>query len=425
MGRVGVLIALVAVAIGAAAPAAATTGPCVLGDSDSPTCHLKTGTVTFIGDGDTVSVHLDGTPRDAPAARVRITGIQAMEEHVYTTLPGERVGECHANEATARLEYLVRKSRNRVQLAAQHEDSHSTNGRIRRQVRVNLNGNWRDVGRILMGEGHALWLSNWEEWALNPSYSVLAEKMAFQRVGIFNSFYCGPGPEDLASLRVWVNNNPPGSDRNEFAKIRNLDPVKSVAIGGWWLRDSGLRRYTFPSTATIPPGGTVTLWSGRGTNEATTFYWGYGHGVYDNVDSDRETGDGAYLFDTEGDLRAWMIYPCRYRCTDPLRKQLALTAHPKGTEYVKVKNTSGGPVNLEGYRLTAGTQVYPFPAGTILQDGETLRLNLEGDPATDTALEKSWGVEGPKLANGGGTVRASTFDYIELACDDWGDETCE
>jgi endonuclease YncB( thermonuclease family) len=369
-------------------------------------------------------VHIDGTPKDAPAARVRITGIQAMEEHVYTTIPSERVGECHANEATGRLEYLVKKSKGRVQLAAQSLGAHSTHGRIRRQVRVNLNGRWRDAGRIMVGEGHALWLSNNAEWAMNASYSVLSEKLAFERLGIFNAFYCGPGPEDLASLRVWVNNNPPGDDRDEFAKIQNLDPDNPVAIGDWWLRDSGLRRYTFPPAASIPPGGTVTLWSGRGTDTTSDFYWGYGHGVYDNVDSETSTGDGAYLFDPEGDLRAWMIYPCRYRCTDRLRGRLQLTAHPKGTEYVKVKNTSGGPVNLYGYRLTAGAQVYPFPDGTILQDGETLRVNLEGDPAQDTALLKSWGVEGPKLANAGGTVRASTFDYIELACDDWGDETC-
>ena len=28
-------------------------------------------------------------------------------------------------------------------------------------------------------------------------------------------------------------------------------------------------------------------------------------------------GDGAYLFDPQGDLRASMTYPCRIACTDP------------------------------------------------------------------------------------------------------------
>src|SRR3954463_8871978 len=124
----------------AAVPAAFDeTGPCRLGVADSPRCILQDGKVTFIGDGDTVSVKLDSQkPKDAPV-RVRITGIQAMEEHVYTSDPAARVGECHANEATARLEYLVAKSHGRVQLAAQAEASHS-HSRLRRQVRVLING---------------------------------------------------------------------------------------------------------------------------------------------------------------------------------------------------------------------------------------------------------------------------------------------
>src|SRR4051795_11812464 len=187
------------------APAAsAATGPCDLSDPQSPACTLVNGKVTFIGDGDTVSVKLDSQkPKDAPV-RVRITGIQAMEEHVYTSDPAARVGECHANEATARLEYLVAKSHGRVQLAAQAEASHS-HSRLRRQVRVLINGSWRDVGRIMLGEGQALPESIRDEWALNASYSALAQKAAEQRVGVFNSYYCGPGPEEFAYLRTWVN----------------------------------------------------------------------------------------------------------------------------------------------------------------------------------------------------------------------------
>jgi endonuclease YncB( thermonuclease family) len=404
--------------------AAAATGPCRIGDPSSPTCTLETGTVTFIGDGDTVSVKLDSQKPKEPPARVRITGFQAMEEHVYTNDPAARVGECHANEATARLEYLVRRSNGRVQLAAQDEASRS-NSRLRRQVRVNLNGSWRDVGRIMIGESHALPLSNRAEWATNGVYSALSQKAAYQRTGIYNSYYCGPGPEDLASLRVWVNSNPPGDDRDEWARVKNLNPVQAVAIGGWWLRDSDLRRYTFPSTATIPAGGTVTVHVGTGTETATDFFWGYRHGVFDNVAADgRERGDGAYLFDTEGDLRAWMTYPCRYRCTDPNKGALEITGRPKEPERVTVKNVSSRPLGLEGYRLTTGQQLYAFPSGTILQAGETLRVNVAGRPEEDTALVKNWGLEGPKMPNGGGVVRLATFDSIELACDAWGSGSC-
>jgi endonuclease YncB( thermonuclease family) len=410
-----------------AAPAAlAATGPCGVG-ANSPTCHITSGKVTFIGDGDTVSVKLDGRPKDAPV-RVRITGIQAMEEHVYTTDARARVGECHANEATARLEYLVALSHGRVQLAALDKTAHS-GSRERRQVRVYINGTWRDVGRMLINEGHALWLPNPVEWAFNGSYNVLSQRAADRQVGLWNSYYCGPGPEDLASLRVWVNSNPYGSDRRdpngEWVRIKNLNPVNPVALGGWWVRDSALRRYTLPSSAVVPAGGTITVYVGKGADTATDYYWGLRGGVFDNVTHDGHNGgDGAFLFDTEGDLRAWMIYPCRVTCTDPLQKALKLTTHPTGTEYVDIENVTATPVNLEGYRLAISTQGYAFPSGTILQPGDVLRVTVKGDPETDTALEKHWGLTDLILPNDGGELRAATFDGIVLACDAWGTGSC-
>jgi hypothetical protein len=135
-------------------------------------------------------------------------------------------------------------------------------------------------------------------------------------------------------------------------------------------------------------------------------------------------GDGAYLFDPEGDLRAWMMYPCRYNCVDPLQNALAVTAHPRGKEYVNVKNVSASAVDLEGYRLFSRPYGYPFPAGTLVQPGETLRVNVRGDPADDTPLLKHWGLAGLILDNGGDSVRVSTFNDIVLGCDAWGNVSC-
>lgn len=405
--------------------AAAATGPCGP-QAGSPTCHLYYGTVTFIGDGDTVSVRLDAHRKDPPV-RVRVTGIQAMEEHVYTTDASQRRGECQANEATARLESLVHQSHDRVQLAAQDPASHSGK-RQRRQVRVLIGGRWRDVSRILLDDGLVLPLGNGAEWAMNATYSALGQRAASKRMGIWNSYYCGPGPDDLAYLRLWVNSNPPGDDgvnaNGEWVKIKNRDPSNPVPIGGWWLRDSGLRRYTFPAGATVPAGGTVTMFVGRGADTASDFFWGQRSGVFDNITSYPGGGDGAYLFDTEGDLRAWMVYPCRYRCADPLEGRLKVAAHPKGTEYVKVTNTSDAAFDLEGYQLVAGAYNYAFPAGTIVHPGETLRVDVAGDPAQDQPLHKYWGESNPVLYNGGGSARVSTFDFIDVGCDAWGTGSC-
>src|SRR4051794_16413165 len=60
-----------------AAPADAATGPCIPGGG-GPRCHVWTGKVTFIADGDTINVDIarDGTHKPRP---IRFTGINAME----------------------------------------------------------------------------------------------------------------------------------------------------------------------------------------------------------------------------------------------------------------------------------------------------------------------------------------------------------
>jgi endonuclease YncB( thermonuclease family) len=408
------------------AAAHAQTGPCVLGKPHSPKCRLWNGKVTFIGDGDTVNVRFNGQSKKTPGTRIRLTGIQAMEEYTYTSDPKKRRGECHANEATARLEYLVKLSKGRVQLAAQHPGSASRN-RPLRELRVVINHRWRDVGRILLGEGHALTLASRAEWAWNRSYNYLAQRTAAQQLRLWNSYYCGPGPEQLANFRVWVNSNPPGRDsgdpNGEWVRVKNLDPVRTVHIGGWWLRDSALHRYTFPSTATVPAGQTITIYVGRGSNDATDFFWGNRRAIFDNTD-DHGTGDGAYLFDPEGDLRAWMTYPCAYQCSDPYKHDVRVSVHPSGHEYASVKNVSSGAIDLEGYRLTAGAYGYPFPAGTVLQPGDVLRVDVQGDPADDQPLRKYWGVDRFILPNDGGSARVSTYNDIVLACRSWGSGSC-
>ena len=50
-----------------------------------------------------------GRPHDEAAQHVRMTGINAMEQSVYSSIASRRRGECHALEATSRLEQLIRR----------------------------------------------------------------------------------------------------------------------------------------------------------------------------------------------------------------------------------------------------------------------------------------------------------------------------
>jgi micrococcal nuclease len=298
---------LIAVTLLVAAPAAAEarTGPC-LPDGGGPRCHLWVGKVVHVHDGDTIEVRAGGRN-----LRVRITGIQAMEQTVYSSYATRRRGECHAVAATDRLERLVRGSRGIVRLAAQRRSSRSGH-RWRRSVAVRDGDGWRDVGRVLVAEGHALWLTNPDEWAWNAIYAEAAERAREQRLRLWHPDACGAGPSAEADLDVRVNWDADGVDvenpNGEWIRVVNRSD-REVPLAGWWVRDSALRRYRFPSWAKVGARDSVTVRVGRGNARGSVFHWGLGAPAFENPIGDgRNVGDGAYLFDPDGDLRASAMY---------------------------------------------------------------------------------------------------------------------
>jgi len=426
MHRLGaVLLAIVLAAVIAPAAAQARSGSC-LAPGVQAVCSVWIGKVTTIGDGDTIYVDAPGDGIAGPVS-VRITGINAAELSVYGSATRRR-GECHAVEATARIEQLIRRSKGRVRLAALDPASHSRN-RLRRAVAVKINGRWKDVGRLMVKEGHALWLPSRPEYVWNRGYSLLAARAAAARLGIWSTNYCGPGPSETSPLQVWANWDADGTDADfvngEWIKIRNLDPVNEVPLGGWWVRDSQLRRFTFPSWATIAPGDTITVHVGEGPDTWTEFFWGLRQSVFENAtDGENALGDGVYLFDPEGDLRTWMMYPCRLDCSDPNVGALEITAKPAGRESITIRNVAAHAIDLSTYRLAATPYGYGFPSDSVLQPGQEMKIDTVGDPSEDTPLSKHWGETGPILRNAGDDVRVTTYTGIQLACYAWGDRSC-
>jgi endonuclease YncB( thermonuclease family) len=418
---------LLAAAVLAALPAAANaaSADCVIGQI-GPLCQVWTAKVLSVNDGDTldVDVHGDGT---RATRRIRMTGVQAMEQTVYSSRL--RQGECHAVAATLRLEQLVRKGGGVVRLAA--EDSESTSHRrLRRMVAVKIRGRWRDVGTRLLNEGLAIWWPTWSESAPNHLYSILSQRALAAQRGLFDPDGCGVGPSPASPLGVSVNWDADGNDHvnpsGEWVEVANHDPVNPVALGGWQVRDATLARYTFPAHATIPPGGTVTVNVGREGDSQTVFPWGRRGPAFENAThGENAMGDGAYLFDPLGNVRAAMIYPCRNACSDPLEGALAVSADPTGwRESVTVTNTTAGPVALDPYVLKARPYSYHFGPGSVLQPSESMRISVRGAPEDDTPLRKHWGLARRILRDDGGVVFLSTYTDIIVGCAAWGAEGC-
>jgi endonuclease YncB( thermonuclease family) len=324
--RPALIATLPAIALVIALPARAEwLGPCrsdvppgVPPGPTTPICHFWRGKLKWVDDGDTIDVRMPTSTGKVKTVRVRIIGVQAMEQSVYTSNPRKRRGECHALPATARLERLIRKGRGVVRLGSQDPSSESGR-RLRRSVAVKIRGVWKDVGRTLVAEGHALWLPYTVEYAWNADYSTLAQQAAARGLNLWDTNACGVGPSEGVPLRLTVSPDPRGNDQQnlngEQVTIQNLSLTAAVPLDGWWLRDSSLARFEFPAWAVIPPGGSVTVSVGRGVDTGSAFYWGLGHPIFENATQDgRGLGDGAYLFDPQGDVRAWMTYPCYVNC---------------------------------------------------------------------------------------------------------------
>jgi endonuclease YncB( thermonuclease family) len=403
------LVACIAV-VGLSAPAAdATKGSCVPGNAQ-PKCTLWKAKVKSVKDGDTVKVAIKKGKRFGKPQNIDLAGIQAMEM-------SKRKRECHAGDAADRLKALVLNKK--VRLSAQLAG--------RNRSLAFKKGGWRDVGSLLVAEGHALWAPNAKEWAWNNTYARLSQFAARAGDGIWDTDSCGAGPNAALRLKVkWDAESSDGGNPNgEFVRISNSDPANAVSLAGWWVRDSSQRRYRFPAGTVVPAGGAIELHVGNGPSAGGTYHWGQARPVFENATGgSKGIGDGAYLFDPQGDLRYWQVYPCSVGCDEPLQGKVGFTAQPKSPESVQISNISSGPIDLFEYEVESVPWFYEFRPGTVLQPGQAITLFVQRDPAMDTQFVKGWGFGQSLFADGGDVVTLRNPLGGPVVCAAWGGKNC-
>jgi micrococcal nuclease len=293
---------------------------------------VEYGQVLYVADGDTIDVAVEGTSSDPdadgrPGTRIRFLGTQAMELHTYHHDLNAVTGECHAPEAARRLAALLDAedgTGRRVRLTAR--DGTSSNlGRAARFVATqDADGVWHDVGAVLMREGQVLPSYQRVEYTWNRRYRALAEAAAADGVGLWDRDFCGAGPAASVSVRVHWNatGNDAANVNGEYVRVTNRG-TKTVNLSGWWIRDSGTRAapteagrrrgFILPAGARVAPGRSLIMRVGRPPAHPArgVYYYGQRSPIFENVSAKpAHLGDGAYLFDHQGDLRAWQQYPC-------------------------------------------------------------------------------------------------------------------
>jgi hypothetical protein len=184
---------------------------------------------------------------------------------------------------------------------------------------------WQDVGAILMAEGYVMPSFHRTEYARNAQYRSLAQQAAAAHRHLWKPDACGSGPAQSATIRASVKWDADGDDgRNVNGEWIRITSSRSVSLAGWWVRDSATRNgnkrgYTLPKGAMVTASRPVYVHVGKGrahtTSKARHYYMGQPDPIFENVTrKPTSMGDGGYLFDPDGDLRAGKQYPCAYRC---------------------------------------------------------------------------------------------------------------
>lgn len=311
--RLRTLAVAMTAAASLAAPAVVTTAGPALAAS------VGYGKVVFVADGDTIDVDVAGDGTSRPS-RVRYIGIQAMELSRYSHTLSKLRGDCWGVDAARNLHSIIKGKR--VRLSSRKASSHSgANVRPRRHIAVQMDGRWVDTGALQVSAGLVLPDLLPDEYTHNLNYMQRAQQAAAAGVGMWgNSAKCGVGPNQTEPLKVTVNWDAEGNDaanvNGEWVDITNLGAVP-VPLGGWWVRDAAYRGYkahgyVIPAGTTVEPGATLRIHVGNGNNTANRLYWGLSANIFANVTNGSQwMGDGAWLFDPQGDMRAWDMYPCR------------------------------------------------------------------------------------------------------------------
>lgn len=423
--------------------------------------------VTNVWDGDTFEVNFDINNDGVidKGDKVRMIGIQAMELQTYQE--GEWDGHCNGDDAAARLHELIDgnapgRDGERVNLTYMAGNDTGLKNRPLRWVATKQpDGSLRDIGRVMLREGMALWFPHRDQYLKNVIYQRAALAARADGLGIWNPTGCdGPGPQQTAQVKLYINWDADGVDKDnvngEYVRIQNTGS-ETLQLGGWLLRESALlvdhsvgselRQYPFPQSgcaetiqpsptcARVPAGKYITVHAGQGLDTATNFYWGNTEPIFENAATNgagHGDGDGVYLFDDTdetADLRFSAMYPClKKACPDVLKGHVRVSHiqwNPEGrdtaaSEFVTIKIAADGPASadLQGYVLESWPYSYMFGYNSVLNKGETMKVVVGGDAARSGRLTKYWGIKNTIFSNqaAGDTARIRTHDNIVLHC---------
>lgn len=261
-------------------------------------------TVVRIVDGDTVEVQF----RDGEVEDVRLLGVDTPEVHTETDpvewegIPDSTVGREHLSVWGDR--------------ASSFASSHLEIGETIRIVVDDETDRRGSYGRLLVyvfDDGvlfNLLLIEQGYARMYDSSFSrrvefADAEKLARDDdVGVWDfesgtSTPTNTGTETAALEVVEIHEDAAGNDHetenDEYIVIKNTGS-QTLDLNGWRVEDDAGHTYQFPDGFSLAPGAEVTLYTGSGTDTASSLYWGSDSAIWNNG------GDIIFVFDESGEV---------------------------------------------------------------------------------------------------------------------------
>ncbi len=400
---------------------------------DGPTLHpgeviRERGYVARVTDGDTFRLANTPNRRTSNYEVIRLIGIQAPE----VSRKGFHAGECNGDLAQSVLVDIAEGRR--AVLTSAHDTRDTERDRKLRTVYVQkADGTWVDMAAQMLRLGWGQWFPKKTEPAHNLEYRELTEAAAAAGLNIWDPTNCGTRDATGIPLQMWVQPDPSGNDwknvNGEYVRIANLSPDTAADVSGWSMRDGSLHWLRFPANTVIPPNDALTIRVGQGTDTADTLYWDRKRPVFSNLGVTPEyMGDGAYLIDRQGNIRAWYVYPCLGTCGDPRMGAVQITkvrSDPPGnevskpnTEYVRVTNNGTQTFSMIGYEVRIGGWTREFRPADTLAPGASLTISI--GQGRDHASQRYFGMPHAILNNTGDVVNLRSFDARIIDCYSYG-----
>jgi endonuclease YncB( thermonuclease family) len=418
-----------------AAPAALSSdGPPLMGREQV----RERGFVARVTDGDTFRLAGNPNRKTKNYTVVRLIGVQAPEVSRHRMLGGECGGD------TAQAELAAFAEGKRVVLASAFNSRDRKRDRVLRTAYVqNADGSWTDLAHYMLSIGWGHWFPKKREPVHNMQYRQVMEQAAERGVNLWDPDQCGTRHEPGKPVEIWVQSDPSGNDlknvNGEYVAIVNPGP-ETLDISRWTVRDGALRWFRLPDNTYVGPGRTFKVHVGKGSNGPNDAYWGWNRPIFTNMEKAEQDymGDGAYLLDPQGNVRAHFTYPCLSRCGDPRSGVIVFRnirfdppgheiPHPN-RERLRIVNTSSEPVGLMGTELRIGGYTYEFDNGDVIAAKGSITVYMGKRPKSkakglvQNGMPKSYtwfGMSHAILNNSGDVVRIKTLRGTTIACKGW------